>query len=556
MITVGLIWISVFFICFIPGFYLLEALNHRDNENKFGYDEYFFAGFLAFSVVTNFISVFSALATGVLISVAIISILLFLLKIRDISKIFARSKDFFKAAKTTELIVLSLLVLLLLSAAAGRITLYDSGLYHTQSIQWTRNYPVIPGLGNLHGRFAFNSLFLVISALFTFQIKDILIFPLNGLCLLVVLMKLYSLIRKDLDSGISWKSIFYGLTALTGLFILIPDINSASPDIICGVIIMYLFAMLVDIEKSLQQAGDGRILLISLLIFSCISFKLSALFLFLVIMLTLGTEPFKRILISGIVFILIFSAYFVRNYYLSGYLVYPFPGIDIFNADWKIPVENVVVEKLSVESWARIPGIPYYEVAGMNISGWIMPWFRSLNLNSIFLLVPNLFAPIILLLMFIRKDYYLASIQLIIIINLIFWFSLAPDPRFAYGFLFAGTALAISYPFRYFELTNNFIIFKYSGAFLVILFVLVLYQRRAFPVEVISDPSTFIIPDKYESVETQIHTAGFSYRVPVTGDQCFNSEIPCVPYPPDNIIPRGDDIIDGFKVISMPQPGK
>ncbi len=452
--------------------------------------------------------------------------------------------------------IIILLTVFMLTAAASAVTLYDAGLYHTQSIQWIRHYPVVPGLGNLHGRFAFNSLFFVISALFTFQIKDILIFPLNGLCLLVVMLRLFAMIIKETGRGAEWKVLLYGIMALAGLFIMLPDINSASPDIICGIIIIYFIALMIDMSESENEPGNGLILLLNLLIFSCISFKLSASLLVLFIIMTLRKDFLRRIIISSLVFILIFSAFFIRNYYLSGYLVYPFPGIDLFNPDWKIPAENVIVEKLSVESWARIPGMPYDEVAGMNTGDWVKPWFRSLNLNSIFLIVPNLFSLIVLMLMFIRKDYFIASIQLIIIINLVFWFSLAPDPRFAYGFLLAGAAITITYPFRYFELTRNFINFKYSGLFLMILFVLVLFQRRGFPLEMISDPSVFIIPDKYESVETQVHTAGFPYRVPVTGDQCFNSDIPCVPYPFDNVILRGQGIRDGFKVVSESKPEK
>ena len=33
---------------------------------------------------------------------------------------------------------------------------YDSGLYHFQVIRWIREFPVVPGLGNLHSRYAFN----------------------------------------------------------------------------------------------------------------------------------------------------------------------------------------------------------------------------------------------------------------------------------------------------------------------------------------------------------------------------------------------------------------
>ena len=52
---------------------------------------------------------------------------------------------------------------------AGQTTtqpaLYDSGLYHLQAIQRAGAYPAVPGLGNLHGRFAFNSSFFLYAAM-------------------------------------------------------------------------------------------------------------------------------------------------------------------------------------------------------------------------------------------------------------------------------------------------------------------------------------------------------------------------------------------------------
>jgi hypothetical protein len=36
----------------------------------------------------------------------------------------------------------------------------DSGEYHFNTIRWINAFPIVPGLGNLHGRLAFNQSFL------------------------------------------------------------------------------------------------------------------------------------------------------------------------------------------------------------------------------------------------------------------------------------------------------------------------------------------------------------------------------------------------------------
>ena len=46
---------------------------------------------------------------------------------------------------------------------------YDSDLYHGQSIRWIEEYGVVPGLGHLHERFAYNSSFFAVSALYSMR---------------------------------------------------------------------------------------------------------------------------------------------------------------------------------------------------------------------------------------------------------------------------------------------------------------------------------------------------------------------------------------------------
>ena len=61
-------------------------------------------------------------------------------------------------------------ILLLLVFAYGTSTgiiHYDTGLYHAQSIRWIEEYGVVPGLGNLHSRLAYNSAAFALSALYS-----------------------------------------------------------------------------------------------------------------------------------------------------------------------------------------------------------------------------------------------------------------------------------------------------------------------------------------------------------------------------------------------------
>jgi hypothetical protein len=41
--------------------------------------------------------------------------------------------------------------------SAGPPTARDSAIYHISAVRWNTNFPVVPGLANLHGRLGFNS---------------------------------------------------------------------------------------------------------------------------------------------------------------------------------------------------------------------------------------------------------------------------------------------------------------------------------------------------------------------------------------------------------------
>lgn len=49
------------------------------------------------------------------------------------------------------------LVLLMAYGTSRGYMHVDTGLYHAQAIRWIEEYGVVPGLGNLHSRFAYNS---------------------------------------------------------------------------------------------------------------------------------------------------------------------------------------------------------------------------------------------------------------------------------------------------------------------------------------------------------------------------------------------------------------
>jgi hypothetical protein len=217
--------------------------------------------------------------------------------------------------------------------------------------------------------------------------------------------------------------------------------------------------------------------------------------------------------------------------------------------DWKIQFARALFEKSWIVSWARIPGLPYEQVLNLKISEWIIPWFKSNDFNNKLLLIINSFSVISFVVLLFRKDYFYAKIQIIIIINLVFWFMMAPDIRFAYGFLFIGFSLSIAFVFRIIEYSNYSGIFKYLKIVLLCFTLVVLLRRISIPLEILKQPSLCLISYPYETIDTKEVKSDFIYRIPVREDRCFYNEIPCVPFILNNIKLRGHDFQDGFKVV-------
>jgi hypothetical protein len=129
--------------------------------------------------------------------------------------------------------------------------------------------------------------------------------------------------------------------------------------------------------------------------------------------------------------------------------------------------------------------------------------------------------------MLFKKDILLAKIQMILIINLIFWFLMASDPRFVYGFLFLGFSLTTACLFKYIK-SPLYKIIKYG---LSICIFLIVCTRISYPIEIIRDPMLCIISSPFETAKTKEYISDIHYRIPVAGGRWFYCELPMCTFP-------------------------
>ncbi|ASV04955.1 hypothetical protein B2G47_01045 [Leptospira interrogans serovar Canicola] len=444
---------------------------------------------------------------------------------------------------------------------------YDSGLYHIQSIKWIQEYSVVPGLANLHGRFGFNPNIFTIFALTS--LKEIFkqeIFSVNFVIYSILVLhsinRIYKILKQE---GFTNSFLLHSIV----LFLILEQfmsLSSPTPDLISIVLPLYILTNLPKNENGIHSKLNLENYFSSIILsVYTISVKLSTIPLCILILLLIIRYKFdgKKLLIVISIIFLILLPWLIRNVILSGYLIYPFSAIDIFNFDWKVPLNAVVSEKLSIRGWARNPGEGYKEAAQMKFWEWFPIWWNTISkLNRLFIVISFLSPIFIFIYSLFKKikiDFQTFAILFTSWIGVIFWILLAPDIRFGKAFL--GVS-AIS-PLLYFNFKINFFPIKISKTskqiILVFIFIIVsdfLINRRTYNrcKNFIRENSAFFvrpkkikIPQNLEFKKIQMND--LEVFIPAEGDRCYDYEIPCMPYKNYSLILRGKTLQSGFKYI-------
>lgn len=271
---------------------------------------------------------------------------------------------------------------------------YDSGLYHFNVIRWNNSYPVIPGLGNLHSRFAFNqSFFLYVASLNFFPYINYGRSFANSFLFLLLCWEVAWKMLKFLQVWKSWKSsesflCLPYLFVIPLLFYLSSENNgmaSPAPDLTATLIQIYMFFLFVQIvcgAREQKYLPDNIIALIFVAAIS-ITIKLSNLAYAMTIMSICAllffhfrhkTEFFARkTIISCVLIAAIFIPWIARSYILSGYPLYP-STIGKISTEWTMPIEDVQDTANWIYSWARQSDVHWSKVLGN--WNWLYPWVQ------------------------------------------------------------------------------------------------------------------------------------------------------------------------------------
>lgn len=331
----------------------------------------------------------------------------------------------------------------------------DSLGYHIPSINWIKTIATPKGLGNLHGRLAFNSSWFIIGAICNiplfitkyqhFILNSITLFFFLGtiilntrsnslssafllLCLIPTIFKMHLIATPSPDDPVA--IYFFIIT-----YLLIISIETSNINTLFLALQISIFA--ATIKLSIASAVLGILAIIIVISKYKRNFKFSF----------SQTDFVTKIFRITIISLFILIPFVLRGYYLSGAPFYPLKIGFIEDLDWAVAKIQIIGEYEVIKGWARKPGL-YAALAANNQVEWFLNWIENFIHKEVLWLAITIIASVLFITNQIKQKTlkYRNNILLPILFccfGIIVWFIGAPDSRFGYAYLYSFTLIIL-----------------------------------------------------------------------------------------------------------------
>jgi hypothetical protein len=451
---------------------------------------------------------------------------------------------------------------------------FDSREYQFQSILWYEKFKVVPGLANIHGRFAFNPVSFILEAAYSFTgPAGQSLYPLNG-----VLMCLFSawLLLRIFKAGPTLSGLLWSVLLVLLFRTLLINIPAPSSDTLVAVCVCYSLVSLFEALLS-RDIRLSRVLVPCLLILYSLIAKLSSFPILLILPFIFFWLPKKErtlglLLKSTGVALLLFLPWLARNYILSGYLVYPMLSLGWGHPDWQAPPGILKIDLFYIRTGAktnsyRIPlstPLPLYKW----FMGWLNHFFSIHSSGDPFNFAIAIFSPIYWLFLYkkVRNiPVHPFLLWLILYTGVWIWLLTSPVIRFAVVFLTLAAILPLlTSLYRQQERSRTMYTLLTGSLFITasFFFIIKYYPRQSSGKIVLK--SCWVYPLR-DSAYNEHELSDFLFRTLPNGTklyvadahhECINACLPCMVSWPgktlgyyNEIEMRGSRIDDGFRMI-------
>jgi hypothetical protein len=549
MILIILNWIYILVTVFSLGFLFKKLVSGRFGYELDSANAIIFAGLVIATIyaqlfslvykvglVANVILIISTVIITVILHCDIISYIRLKAKSLSVSKIF---------------LAILLTVSWCYCTSRGYIH-YDSDLYHAQSIRWIEEYGIVKGLGNIHVRFAYNSSFFALQALYSmkFLIGDSL-HAVNGFIALLLSTEVIKLIDISGKKRVE-LSDFARIGAFYYLTIIYSDIVSPATDYTIMCIVFYLVIKLLVLIEAKERSYVPYSLICVALCYA-VTVKLTAGVMILVLIkpayMLIRDKKWKDIASFIAMGIITLVPWMVRTVIISGYLLYPYPAIDLFNVDWKIPASKAISDANEIKTWGR--ALYNADLINLGINEWFPNWFNALpTIGKIFIILDIICIAVFVILAvitFIKKLKIYDELLVLgaCIASYIFWQTQAPLLRYGYAYVILTILVTVGILWKL--ISDKIKISYVIVAVMIIIMTIIKSLSFANYVYANADQPYYISQKPYGEYELDSYDVnGVTFYYPTSGDRVGYDKFPAIPEKID-IEFRGEDISEGFR---------
>lgn len=270
----------------------------------------------------------------------------------------------------------------------GPVTLYDSGMYHLPYMEWARSYPIVAGLGNLHGRLAFHpAILLLAAAIDQGPWRGGSSHITNGLLVAAFTMHALWGARRIFQSRTPRPRDLFRLAVLPAVLgaALRQGVASLETDVPVLILMLVTTGLLLDLLVRRAPDAATRQARVSILLpvtaaaacvkLSAATYGLAATAVGIVAWLWPGSTERRvpRLRLRPLVLpVALGLVWFTNGAILSGYPLYPgsWPSL---NVDWRVPAEQVAAEG----AWIRMSARSLDTNRIVTDGDWLRPWVRD-----------------------------------------------------------------------------------------------------------------------------------------------------------------------------------
>ena len=581
MISVLINWSYVFITTYIIGYFTLSrAYRFYKHERHIGIMSSVMAGLAITTAYAGFFSIFykvGIVANIVMILFCVLFVWLDRAHYTDILSDINGGKFIGRIFGSGSTRIIKVIVFSIFFVAALFFTtegnfFSDSGYYHEQSIRWIEELGTVKGSVHILKRLAYNSCYFCQCALYS--MRDIFSQSLHCLSgFYGILVMGYAL--AGFNKSIRTNAI--RLAPFVYFILLCSEITSPASDYPLVFSVFYVairwFELLDDNEEHYSPYA-----LLSLFVVFLISIKLTVGCLILIVIkpaiAMIKEKRIKEIITSIMAGIIILLPYFIRNYIICGWLIYPFTKIDIFNPDWKLPMRHVQTDADEIKVWGRGMG----QIGGQVTDGikvWLPHWWEYMSVPNRMIVASAIIVLSVYLVYrvcrfiseVIRHGIKKTATEVVIdnidryifeaalLFSLLYWFF--ESPLFRYGVCYIFIAMFYAIGDMLGEAWNKSVIIKVAVVLICVLtmipFTNGIIEYFKWNYECIlyySDYEYFVMQEDYPRVEygtTEINGVTFYYPKEELGQIGYHM-FPALWFNgTDNVESRGDKITDGYR---------